>query len=869
MKNNKNITKSILSTLIVFIGLLLFMLIFHVYPFGRRTIISYDLYQQVYPFMAVLHDKLKNAEGLEYFWNGGLGGNYLVTYFFYLASPSNLLIYFIDKSDIQVFITFSIIIKISLSAGTFCYFLSRKEGDGIINIPFSVAYALGNYILAYYHESMWLDSFMIFPIIMLGYERLIRDKKPVLYIVSLALCAYCNFYIIYLIALFLCLWFVLDEYESIKDFIVKGIWFALSSLLAAGMTAVSIVTSYLGVSTTHVSDEKFVSHEWYGNIFEVLRYQFAFSKMQPLGDKLNQANIYCGSLTIVLVFMFLFNKDIKISKRIKRIILIIFMLISMNETVLNYIWHSFHVPIQIPNRFGFLFVFVILITAKETIDKLNKDNIKMAVIGLVLAELYPMVCYFFVDFDTDIGSKNVLIISLVLVFIYGSAIFVSTQSKKTNKFLNWVITVVMLVELFANAVFGFFNVINHEDFVVNDMKKFEEALGDEVKYKKEEFNRTSIIYDEYKNVDSLFGVYGLDIFSSIFSYDTHKFCYFNGVYTVNNGVKGYGYSEILENILNMKDIYVLKSMDCFSEKLNYSFDGSTENVNIYKNNDALSLGFAVNNDILRYISYKGDSFYNVNEMMTQMSGISDVYEELIPDYSLDVSGGTLIPENADHLFVYNNIDDYKNRKVNIDFIIPKDGEYYISPSIEKENHMIIYKNNQIFRTLDISSFGVMIYIGDCKVGDDIKIELTNYSDEKYSSISEESIELRVARLDADVYHKMFETLSTNQMMIREMKSNNIKAEIILDENQVLFTSIPYDKGWKAYENGMEVPIIKIADSFVGLDLGIGKHEIEFKYIPRGLYEGLLIMIISWLIFISIVVYMKSRNNGESKNDSEF
>ena len=166
MKNNKNITKSIISTLIVFIGFLLFMLIFHVYPFGRRTIISYDLYQQVYPFMAVLHDKLKNGEGLEYFWNGGLGGNYMVTYFFYLASPSNLLIYFIDKSDIQVFITFSIIIKISLSAGTFCYFLSRKEGDGIINVPFSVAYALGNYILAYYHESMWLDSFMIFPIIM-------------------------------------------------------------------------------------------------------------------------------------------------------------------------------------------------------------------------------------------------------------------------------------------------------------------------------------------------------------------------------------------------------------------------------------------------------------------------------------------------------------------------------------------------------------------------------------------------------------------------------------------------------------------------------------------------------------------------------
>lgn len=848
MMKKKIIVKSIISTLIVFAALLIFLIIFRIFPFGDRTIITYDLYQQVYPFMVVLHDKLKSGEGLEYFWNGGLGGNYLVTYFFYLASPSNLLVYFIDKGDIQSFITFSILIKISLCAGTFCFFLSNKTEDSVIDIPFSIAYALGNYILAYYHESMWLDSFVLFPIIMWGYERLIRDKKPVVYIVSLALCAYCNFYIIYLIALFLCLWFILDDYRSFKEFIIKGLWFGLSSLLAAGMTAVSIVVSYLGVNTTHVSNEELVSHEWYGNIFEVLRYQFAFSKLQPLGDKLNQANIYCGTLSVLLMFMFLFNGDIKISRRIKRLILLLFMIISMDETVLNFVWHSFHVPIQIPNRFGFLFVFVVLFTAKESLDVLNKENTKMLAIGVVLAGLYPIVCYYFVDFDTDIGSKNVLLISIVLIFVYGIILFVSTQGKRVHKYLLFILSGVMLVELLANAFFGYFNAINHDDFVVEDMKMFEEVLGEDVKKQDGKFKRSSIIYDEYKNFDSLFGVNGLDIFSSIFSYDTHKFCYFNGVYTVNNGVKGYGYSEILENILDMEDVYVLKKMDCFSYKKNYSLAYSTENVNVYKNKDALSLGFGVNKDVLNYTNYKGNTFYNMNEMMTQMSGVSDVYEELIPDYSIDASGGTLALENSDHLYLLNQITDYKNRNVDIDFIIPQDGEYYIAPSIEKENHMIIYKNDVIFRKLSISSFGVMIYIGECNSGDNIRVELSNASDEKYRNISQETIELRVARLNESVYNQMFENLSYHQMLIHEMKSNHIKAEISIEDNQLLFTSIPYDKGWKAYENGKEIQIIKLADAFIGVDLGEGKHEIELRYSPPGIRMGLLITIISWLIF---------------------
>ena len=196
---------AIISSIIVFAFFFAFLILHGITPFGNASFITHDGFQQVYPFMCVLHDKIHSGEDWFYYWNSGLGINFLSTYFFYLASPINLFLFFIDKSDILSFITFTIIIRLSLSAGTFGFYLSRKtkcDQNGIIIIPLSCAYALSNFMLAYYHESMWLDSFVIFPIIMLGYDRLIEKRKPALYTVSLAIAAYLNFYVVYIIGFF-------------------------------------------------------------------------------------------------------------------------------------------------------------------------------------------------------------------------------------------------------------------------------------------------------------------------------------------------------------------------------------------------------------------------------------------------------------------------------------------------------------------------------------------------------------------------------------------------------------------------------------------------------------------------------------------
>ena len=863
------------STLITFLFFLFFMISHKIIPFGNVSLVTHDCYQQVYPFTTVLYDKLKSGDSLNYYWNSGLGGNFLATYFYYLVSPVNLLVVLVDRTDILGFITFTIIIKLSISAGTFGFFLSRQNEEfenNVLLIPFSCAYALCNFMLAYYHESMWLDSFVLFPIIMYGYKKLMKEHKPAIYILSLAVAAFLNFYIVYIMGLFLCLWFIIDDHVSFKGFIADGIRFGLASILAAGMSALSLLVSYLGVNLTHVGGETLVSHEWYGNIFEVLREHFIFTKLQSIGEKLNYSNIYSGTFVIVLVFAYIFIKDIKLSERLRKIALAVFMLISMDESVLNFIWHAFHKPLFIPNRFGFLYVFVLLVMAWDAYCHLDKSGIKLISVGFVLAELFPMVSYFFVDFDSRIKSSQILVISLVLVLIYSIIFFVMTVSDKKRVIFCIFTSLIMIVELFINA--GYLldrEVVLFSDSVegmIEDFEFFQEAVATNNANDKECIYRSSLVYEDMMNGNSLCNLNGIDVFTSIFPFDTYRFTKLNGIYSRDNGIRGYGYPEVLEDIFAEKYAYVYKTKDCYADRVNYNPILSTNQINIYENTDALSLGFGVNNSIRDYELYSEDSFANINQLTEKMAGVVPVFEEIAPECQVSSEGLQLSAVESDHICIKSVIEDYKNRKLSIVFPVEFPGEYYVELSTELDNIIDFYKNDDKIRSLSACPNLDMFYMGRFETGDVAKIEFSNLSDEDYKLLSEELVELRFAILNEEMYHDFLDDVSKNQMSVEIKSSDRLIASINLDEGQTLFTSIPYDEGWHVYENGKEIDKIKLTEAFIGLELGSGQHELEFKYIPQGLYIGAGVSLVSCMIFIVLIIILKKQKNIVSEEYEE-
>lgn len=69
----------------------------------------------------------------------------------------------------------------------------------------------------------------------------------------------------------------------------------------------------------------------------------------------------------------------------------------------------------------------------------------------------------------------------------------------------------------------------------------------------------------------------------------------------------------------------------------------------------------------------------------------------------------------------------------------------------------------------------------------------------------------------------------------------------------VFSEVYYNKGWKAFVDGKEQPIIKTNYALRGLSLAPGKHTIEFRFIPESYYTGYAITKYSqWVLMLLLL-----------------
>ena len=342
---------------------------FGIQPFGDNSLLIIDGLHQYMPFYSVLYDKLKGGESLFYSFRSGLGINFLSLFSYYLSSPLNLLIIFFKKTQLNMAVSMIIVLKIALSGMTAgIYFSSKSKKQGLHVLMISMAYALSSYMVGYCWNVMWLDAIMIFPIVVMGLERLIDKKDGRLYCLALFYALYCNYYIAFMICIFAIIWYIFYSFKSVKQFFFRGISFALYSFLAA----VLLIPAYLGIKQTASGEAMTLpDHSFLTNAADLLNRQFAMGSPISHDNFDGNANLYIGIFTVLAVGLYLLNQQIKISDKIKKTLLVGFFYLSFGEMILNFIWHGFHDQYGIPNRFSFLFGFVLLHMLWEVFEHLD------------------------------------------------------------------------------------------------------------------------------------------------------------------------------------------------------------------------------------------------------------------------------------------------------------------------------------------------------------------------------------------------------------------------------------------------------------------------------------------------------------------
>ncbi len=88
------------------------------------------------------------------------------------------------------------------------------------------------------------------------------------------------------------------------------------------------------------------------------------------------------------------------------------------------------------------------------------------------------------------------------------------------------------------------------------------------------------------------------------------------------------------------------------------------------------------------------------------------------------------------------------------------------------------------------------------------------------------------------------------------------AKIDLDRENLVFFSVPYENGWKAYVNGEETEIVKANIGFMAVRAAAGENEIKFIYETPGLRLGITVTagaLLCSLIYIIICTVLRKRH----------
>ena len=65
----------------------------------------------------------------------------------------------------------------------------------------------------------------------------------------------------------------------------------------------------------------------------------------------------------------------------------------------------------------------------------------------------------------------------------------------------------------------------------------------------------------------------------------------------------------------------------------------------------------------------------------------------------------------------------------------------------------------------------------------------------------------------------------------------------------VFSEVYYDKGWKAYVDGQEVPIVRTNYLLRGLALPKGEHQVEFIFAPSSMRISNTVSLLASIILV--------------------
>lgn len=852
--SKKTLLYYLLSFFIPIIVMLISFYKMDIYPFGGQSLLNMDLWGQYFPMYVEQYNNIRELDFSLFSWNGALGFNLLAQSAYYGNSFLNLFLLFFKLNDLVKVFDFIIIAKVGLASLSFCIFLKNKYNKAnLLMIPCSVAYSLCAYMLAFITQPMWLDAVMLMPIIILGLERLVLSRKPIVYCTALAVTIFSSFYISFSICIFLVLYFIVFIISHSNRFKFNDVKFAIInftvfSLIAGGLVAFVLLPIYKSISLTLASDMSSPDKlEWYNPAIEYLSRLFPFAKTTLVHG---MPNIYSGAFIFIMIPLFLFNSKILIRKKIAYSSLFVILHISMNLNILDYIWHGFHFPNQLPGRWAFIFSFFVILMTYETLINIKGIKIIGILCSLVLSSSFIIATKMLPE-DLRISNKFIIIMIigmlLYAIFLLANKIFKQPMIKKAAIIA---VNLLMVGEVGVNAVkimprdVATSNIVSYNNY--NDL------MGEAVsKFKNDDddFYRMEMFPTWTFNSGQLYNYKGVAYYSSTMSGNAYNFLRELGcsVYARNVSIEYGEFSPIINSIFSVKYI-VDRSNGLEVPQMDEVYSGG--NYRVLENKRNLPIAFMVDDNLLEWeLKDNNKPIDAQNRFLNAAMGEDiNVYEE-IPQIAFESENATIIYNDDWSKQYYKKTEIDKPVQLKFGYVSENNQDIYLQHGF-KRGEVSVSINGET-RVLDIGR-SFFKSLGSVNAGDNIEI-IFNVSD---VSMGLWGVELFA--LNEEKFSDCYNELSKNSAQIIKATDTKIKCKVNSEGNGVLYTSIPDDGGWSVKCNGERLETLKIGDYLIAVKIPEGENTLEFSYTVPGLKSGIVLSIISLILLVLYVLIKKEK-----------
>ena len=767
-----------------------------IFPFGEECFLRTDMYHQYAPFFSEFQYKLTHGGSLLYSWDIGMGVNFSALYAYYLASPVNWLLILCPKKFIIEFMTILIVLKTGLSGLSFSWYLKKHFGVKKFGVGFfGIFYALSGYMAAYSWNIMWLDCIMLFPLILLGLEQLVKEKKGTLYCITLGLSILSNYYISIMICIFMVIYVIaqmtLNPPKSFGEFMGTGLRFAFYSLLAGGLAAVVLLPEIYALQVTASGDFDFPkTFSSYFSIFDMIARHIGNVGTEIGLD--HWPNIYCGVAVLMFFLLYLGSRKITFREKAVYCSMLVLFYASFSVNVLNFIWHGFHYPNSLPCRQSFIYIALMLFMCYHAYIHLQYMSWKSVCLAFWGAVSFVLLAEKLVD-NPEQYHFSVFYAALLFIAIYGGLIYLYHKGKWSLDAILLTALAVVAIEAAVNTAVTSIPTTSRTSYV-KDNQDVEDLVWN---IKSDTFYRVEKTDRKTKNDGAWMNFPSVSLFSSTANASLSDFFRRMGCESSTNAYSITGSTPLVDSLMSVR--YGIYGDQQPADGLR-DLSGRKGSMWLYENKFTLPVAFMLPSDVEgNWILDSGNPAHVQNDLCD----VLDTEHVLLPNESVT-----------------------EGRKLT--FTAQETGDYYVYVTNKKVKEVTAVIGEQTV-SFDNVDRGYFMELG--RINKDVEVRLETGDD------GSPTLQAEVWRFNPQALEAVYGKMNQNPMVLSRWTDTELSGSITAESAGVMYTSIPYDKGWTILVDGKAVTPRKMFDTFLAVDIGEGTHRISFSYEPEGLRTG--------------------------------